>query len=120
MKVKPNLVEVVRKATPDKGAVAVIRIDDSKIRLWSGGYCDNGDDSFVCAVCGLPIGFSDDDPKWDGRDQVPMIIFRGAGEEMEHATFHHKCFDEVAVVMACWMDGWPGAATSIGEKAKRL
>jgi hypothetical protein len=103
VKVKPKRARSVRSAASEKGAVAVIRIDDSKIVRWSGGSCDNADDSFVCAVCGLPIGVSEDDPKWDGRDQVPMIIFRGEGEDVEHATFHHGCFEQISIVMACYL-----------------
>jgi len=88
-----------------------IKIDISKVLRWSAGSCGRSgctDDSCVCAVCALPIGVDEDDPRWyshseycDGCelciDDVPIIIFRGEGKEMEQAAFHSACFQTLAV-----------------------
>jgi hypothetical protein len=82
----------------------------SVIRWSSRGSCGNSgckDTECGCAVCGLPIGVSEDDPRWDSHeeycggcelceDEVPMILFRGEGKAMKQAQFHTKCFEKVA------------------------
>ena len=61
-----------------------------------------------CAVCDLPIGTREDDPRWRKHDedcggcplcvdQVPIILWRGAGTQMEQAQFHARCF-----VVSCY------------------
>ena len=73
------------------------------------GSCGNPGCTTVgcgCALCGMPIGVSDDDPRWLShpedyddcelcRDQVPVILFRGEGRAMEQAQFHVHCFGEI-------------------------
>ena len=81
----------------------------SAIRWSSRGSCGNPgctDTECGCALCGLPIGVSDEDPRWENhsefcyecdlcRDQVPLILFRGEGKNMQQAQFHQKCFEKV-------------------------
>ncbi len=73
------------------------------------GACGNAgckDPECCCAFCRLPIGVSEDDPRWDDheewcddcelcRDRVPLILFRGEGKKMEQAQFHQKCAEIV-------------------------
>jgi len=80
------------------------------IRWSKRGSCGNPgckDTECCCGVCGEPIGVSEDDPRWDDhdefcgdcllcRDQVPLILFRGKGKNMEQAQFHTACFEKVA------------------------
>jgi hypothetical protein len=70
------------------------------------GSCGNPgctDAECRCALCGEPIGVSEDDPRWEShpeycddcdlcRDQVPVMLFRGEGKGMEQAQFHTACF----------------------------
>jgi hypothetical protein len=62
------------------------------------------DPECCCAVCRLPVGVSEDDPRWDNhsedcgecelcRDQVPTMLFRGEGKACEQALFHQACFE---------------------------
>ena len=59
-----------------------------------------------CSLCGLPIGVSDDDPRWNDHaescagcelceDAVPYIVFRGESPNMEQAQFHSKYFEAI-------------------------
>ena len=76
------------------------------------GSCGNpgcADPECCCAFCRKPIGVPEDDPRWENhpaddcfdtdcelcRDQVPLIMFRGEGEQMEQAQFHTKCAEKV-------------------------
>ena len=79
------------------------------IRWNSRGSCGNPgciDPECGCALCGLPIGISEDDPRWDEhdewcgdcdlcRDQVPLILFRGTGKQTQQAKFHDACFSKI-------------------------
>lgn len=62
-----------------------------------------------CGVCNLPIGVPESDPRWNDHnpeclgcplceDEIPMILFRGEGKEMEQAQFHMKCFLKLRVL----------------------
>jgi hypothetical protein len=87
---------------------------DAQIKWSKRGSCGNAgckDPECCCALCGLPIGVSEADPRWDEhdewcddcdlcRDRVPIILFRGEGEEMDQAQFHQKCFETIAEVTA--------------------
>jgi hypothetical protein len=64
------------------------------------------DKECCCALCGLPIGVPDYDPRWEThdeycgdcdlcRDQVPLILFRGEGKRMKQAQFHMACFQKI-------------------------
>lgn len=89
-----------------------IAINESKILRWSERSCGISgckDESCVCAVCALPIGIPEDDPRWDCHpdycdgcvvceDEVPIIIFRGEGKDMKQAAFHAACFRAIATV----------------------
>jgi len=82
------------------------------IRWSSRGSCGNSgcpDPECCCAVCGLPIGVSEDDPRWDShdewcddcdlcRDRVPIMLFRGEGKATMQAQFHTRCFEAVAEI----------------------
>ncbi len=86
-----------------------LNIDDTKILRWSDGSCGNSgctDEGCCCAVCALPIGVSEDDPRWEShdpdcygcdlcRDSVPFILFRGEGKNMKQAAFHEACFNKI-------------------------
>ena len=86
-------------------------IDDTQILRWSNGSCGNPgctDPECCCAVCGRPIGTSEEvlqqsghDPDCGGcemcKDQVPFILFRGEGELMVQAAFHDACFRKVLI-----------------------
>jgi hypothetical protein len=76
--------------------------------FWSTrGSCGNAgctDPECCCALCGRPIGVSEDDARWDShpedcmncdlcRDQVPIILFRGNGKTTQQAQFHSLCFE---------------------------
>ncbi len=89
---------------------APIQLNERIIEVrWSSGSCGNpgcGDLECVCALCAQPIGTpeevldeNDHDPECFGcpmcADQVPIILFRGAGAEMEQAAFHTKCFEKI-------------------------
>lgn len=82
------------------------------IRWSRRGSCGNpgcSDPECGCALCKLPIGVPDDDPRWEShqrefcgrddcelcRDQVPTELFRGKGRAMEAARFHWECFRKV-------------------------
>jgi hypothetical protein len=79
------------------------------IRWSKHGSCGNPgckDKQCCCAFCGLPIGTPKDDPRWDDhdqwcgdcelcRDQVPIMLFRGEGKQMEQASFHGLCFEKI-------------------------
>jgi hypothetical protein len=81
----------------------------SAIRWSRRGSCGEPgckDPECCCALCGSPIGVSEDDPRWDDhsedcadcdvcRDAVPLMMFRGAGKAMEQAQFHGKCFEKI-------------------------
>jgi hypothetical protein len=87
----------------------MIVIDNSKILRWSPGSCGNAgckDESCVCAVCALPIGVPEDDPRWDNHpdycdgcevceDEVPVMLFRK--DENTQAAFHAACFRRISV-----------------------
>jgi hypothetical protein len=60
----------------------------------------------ACSFCGLPIGVPEGDERWHThdpdcgdcdlcRDQVPIILFRGEGKQMEQAQFHIFCFKSI-------------------------
>ena len=80
----------------------------SEVR-WSKGSCGNSgctDPECVCALCAKPIGVPEDDPRWVDHDddcpecelcvdEVPVILFRGEGEEMMQAAFHIACFNKL-------------------------
>jgi len=84
----------------------------AKIRWSARGSCGNAgcsDPECCCALCGQPIGVSEDDPRWDEhdehcsdcelcRDQVPMMLFRGKGKDCEQAQFHTACFEKILFV----------------------
>jgi hypothetical protein len=85
-----------------------IRTDVAAVIRWSSrGSCGNAgctDSECCCALCGEPIGVSEDDPRWDDhdeycddcdlcRDRVPLILFRGEGKAMQQAQFHTACFN---------------------------
>jgi hypothetical protein len=64
------------------------------------------DPDCCCAVCALPIGVAEDDPRWLLHredcvgcevciDQVPFMLFRGAGVCAEMAVFHERCFQAI-------------------------
>ena len=64
--------------------------------------CD--DPECTCSVCAKPIGVPEDDPRWAThseycedcdlcRDQVPIMLFRGAGDQTKQARFHTSCFE---------------------------
>lgn len=64
------------------------------------------DPECCCSVCGLPIGVAEEDPRWDSHgehcagcalceDEMPIMLFRGKGKEMEQAQFHNKCFRKI-------------------------
>jgi len=83
------------------------------IRWNSRGSCGESgckDPECCCSLCGLPIGVSDDDARWDEhdewcsdcdlcRDRVPLILFRGQGKDMEQASFHQYCFEKLLATM---------------------
>lgn len=74
------------------------------------GSCGNSgcrDPGCCCAFCQLPIGVSEDDPRWDDhsefcddcelcRDRVPIILFRGEGKATEQAQFHQARFEKIS------------------------
>jgi len=78
----------------------------TQIRWSTRGSCGNAgctDPECRCALCGQPIGVAEDDPRWGFhdefcndcdlcRDQVPVMLFRGDGKQMEQAQFHTCCF----------------------------
>jgi hypothetical protein len=75
---------------------------------WSSGSCGQSgcaDPECVCALCAQPIGIAEDDPRRNDHDDeccdpdcpicsddVPIILFRGEGKDMQQAAFHHACF----------------------------
>lgn len=79
------------------------------IRWAKRGSCGNAgckDPECCCALCGEPIGVSEDDPRWDDhdewcddcdlcRDRVPPMLFRGQGKQTEGAQFHTRCFEKI-------------------------
>lgn len=83
----------------------------ARIRWSKRGSCGEAgctDPECGCALCGLPVGVPDDDPRWYDHpewcpdpecalccDQVPIILFRGAGKETEQAQFHDACFRKI-------------------------
>ena len=81
-----------------------------QIRWSKRGSCGNPgckDPECGCALCGLPIGVPEDDPRWEKhgewcndcdlcRDQVPLMLFRGEGKATEQAQFHNRCFEKIA------------------------
>lgn len=80
--------------------------------IWSNGSCGNSgciDPDCCCALCGFPIGVSDEDPRWNNHeeycggcglceDAVPIILFRGEGKSMKQANFHNTCFSRMLIV----------------------
>jgi hypothetical protein len=80
-----------------------------RIRWSKRGSCGEAgcsDPECCCALCLLPIGVPDDDPRWEShsewcddcdlcRDRVPAALFRGEGRKMEQAQFHTKCFEKI-------------------------
>jgi len=95
-------------------AVSRLKLDPERMRTvkWSRrGSCGErgcADPECLCGVCQLPIGVADDDPRWEEhdewcgdcdlcRDQVPIILFRGEGKQMEQAQFHWQCFHGLLV-----------------------
>jgi hypothetical protein len=87
------------------------QINANAVLRWSNGSCGNAgcaDPECCCAVCALPIGVSEDDPRWNDhdefcggcdlcRDMVPIILFRGEGKAMQQAAFHEACFKTILV-----------------------
>jgi hypothetical protein len=87
----------------------MIVVDESQILRWSKGSCGQSGcvhSTCVCAVCALPIGVADDDPRWETHDEycggcdlceddVPAMLFRGEGKNMEQAAFHNRCFAKI-------------------------
>lgn len=85
---------------------------DALIRWSTRGSCSNSgctDPECCCSVCGLPIGVSEDDPRWDEhdeycddcdlcRDSVPIIMCDGEGSDMKQAQFHIRCFEQIAEI----------------------
>ena len=85
------------------------KIDGTAILRWSEGSCGNSgctDAECCCAVCALPIGVADSDPRWDSHgedcagcelcnDSVPIILFQGEGKDMKQAAFHDACFQKI-------------------------
>jgi hypothetical protein len=83
----------------------------AKVHWSSRGSCGNPgckDKECGCALCGLPIGIPEDDPRLEDhpeyctdcdlcRDQVPIQLFRGEGKAVEQAQFHTKCFEKLMV-----------------------
>lgn len=80
------------------------------VRWTAKGSCGNagcGDSDCVCALCRLPIGIPEEDPRWVAHgvgdcfgcelcaDQVPSMLFRGDGAGTEQAAFHHACFERL-------------------------
>jgi hypothetical protein len=90
-----------------------LRADFAGTIRWSRrGSCGNAgctEPECCCALCGLPLGVAEDDPRWDAHgdgdcydwncpvcsDRVPLMVFRGKGKAAEQAAFHQKCFEEV-------------------------
>jgi hypothetical protein len=87
-----------------------LRAESAGAIRWSrrGSCGDPGckDAECCCALCGLPIGVAEDDPRWEThdeycgdcdlcRDQVPLMLFRGSGKRMQQAQFHTRCFEKV-------------------------
>jgi hypothetical protein len=90
-----------------------IRADMMDSIRWSGrGSCGQGgcrDPECCCSLCGLPIGFADDDEDYAWHDvdsccdpdckfcadAVPIYMFRGEGKETEEAQFHGDCWKRV-------------------------
>jgi hypothetical protein len=80
------------------------------IRWSRRGSCGNPgckDKGCRCSFCDEPIGTPEDDPRWDEhdeyctdcdvcRDQIPLMLFRGEGKQMEQAQFHAACFSRIA------------------------
>ena len=61
------------------------------------------DEECRCAICDKPVGVAESDPRWLGHDpdccgcelcadDVPPMLFRGEGKQMEQAQFHMACF----------------------------
>lgn len=87
-----------------------IRADIAPFVHWSRrGSCGEpgcSDPECCCALCGLPIGISEDDPRCQGHDEeyccdpncvicvdsVPLTLWRGEGDATEQAQFHDACF----------------------------
>lgn len=84
---------------------------EARIRWSRRGSCGNPgckDLECGCSLCRKPIGTAEDDPRWETHgedccydqnceicaDQVPIILFRGEGRQMEEARFHQKCFEQ--------------------------
>ena len=80
------------------------------IRWSSRGSCGEAgcaDEDCVCALCGKPIGIPEEDPRWLAHgvgecfgcelcaDQIPSMLFRGEGKDMQQAAFHHACFERL-------------------------
>ena len=80
-----------------------------QIRWSNRGSCGESgckDPECGCALCGLPIGVSDEDPRRISHDEescldpkcdlcvdrVPLILFRGEGKHTQQAQFHDACW----------------------------
>jgi hypothetical protein len=74
-------------------------------RRGSCGMSGCSDPECCCSLCRRPVGVAEDDPRWAThdedcadcelcRDQVPLMLFRGQGKEMEQAIFHNACFEQ--------------------------
>lgn len=68
------------------------------------------DPECCCSFCARPIGVAEDDPRWDEheeycddcdlcRDSVPLMLFRGEGEQMQQAQFHVRCFEQIVSIV---------------------
>lgn len=82
---------------------------DGAIRWSKRGTCGNPgctDPECGCSFCGSPIGVAEDDPRWEAhgdwcgdcdlcRDQVPLVLFRGEGKDMEQAQFCWSCVGRI-------------------------
>lgn len=81
------------------------------IRWSKRGTCGSAgckDPECCCALCGQPIGVSEEDPRWDDhdeycgdcdvcRDQVPLQLFKGEGKNMVQAQFCSTCVKRLIV-----------------------
>lgn len=104
------------------------------IRWSARGSCGNAgckDPECCCSFCGLPIGVSEDDPRWDDhddgcvdcdlcRDDVPLMLFRGEGKNMHQAQFHTACFTKVVFVRTgCAEQAEDTSARTAGTRTAR-
>jgi len=77
----------------------------SRVRWHAHTHCGEAgctDRTCSCSFCGNPVGVAENDPRWMEhdeeccdcdlcRDQVPLILFRGEGQDVLMARFHENC-----------------------------